>query len=392
MNCRNNEQTKLCCNKYILPIVVGTMLATVAQGFGLAQQGAVSPAIKHSNNWVSNSLQRVSTQNNDHLQRIGNQCTSQRVYSSGTALNVFWFGGSNNEASDPTNDESCELIAVKIDKISANSRRIGGEISVARPIDDVWAILTDYDNLATHVPNLVESRRINDPSSQTWNNVGGTAGNPGDGSYRCRLYQKGAQKIIGFQFGASVTMDMTEQVLSEGNDDEERKIFFKCVDSQFFSTFDGEWSAKTGVDSITGEPITNLNYVVDVRRKGPVPVAALEWRIREDVPTNLREVKRAATTVGSQGVKELQNAQPTPTKRTTVRTRSSRQQQQRVLQSTRIASVASSAVRKNVKDLVNKASSTVASARSRAGGPQVKLAPVRVSWYDDETMAAYLEE
>lgn len=45
-----------------------------------------------------------------------------------------------------------------------------------------------------------------------------------------------------------------------------------------------------------------VSYSVDVRPRGPVPVAALEWRIREDVPTNLRAVKHAALTVGYEGV------------------------------------------------------------------------------------------
>ena len=31
-----------------------------------------------------------------------------------------------------------------------------------------------------------------------------------------------------------------------------------------------------------------------IRPRGPVPVAALEWRIREDVPTNLLAVRAAA--------------------------------------------------------------------------------------------------
>ena len=31
-----------------------------------------------------------------------------------------------------------------------------------------------------------------------------------------------------------------------------------------------------------------------MRPKGPVPVVALEWRIREDIPVNLIAVKRAA--------------------------------------------------------------------------------------------------
>ena len=39
-----------------------------------------------------------------------------------------------------------------------------------------------------------------------------------------------------------------------------------------------------------------------------MPVTALEWRIREDVPTNLRAVKKAALLVGERGVQATQPA------------------------------------------------------------------------------------
>merc|ERR1712157_412693 len=45
--------------------------------------------------------------------------------------------------------------------------------------------------------------------------------------------------------------------------------------------------------------------MVDVRPKGPVPVAALEWRIREDIPNNLRAVKKAAVEVGREGILKM---------------------------------------------------------------------------------------
>lgn len=216
-----------------------------------------------------------------------------------TALNVWWFGGTESKEIDEDSD-SCELVAVRIEKTSPNSRRIAGDITVASPMADVWAILTDYNRLSTHVPNLVASKIVSTKGS----------GTQGDGQYQCRLYQKGAQKIIGFEFGADVTMDMTERVQGgpqpSSSDEtipfpEERKILFKCVDSLFFSEFDGEWSASE-IMGENGEQFTKLSYVVDVRPNGPVPVAALEWRIREDVPTNLRAVKLAAQTVGEAGV------------------------------------------------------------------------------------------
>lgn len=209
-----------------------------------------------------------------------------RTSESSTALQVWWFGGTESSEVNG-DDDSCELVAVRIERTSPNSRRIAGDITVPGRLDDVWSILTDYDRLSIHVPNLMESKI-------RYRNSGGE---PGDGQFRCRLYQVGAQKIIGFDFSASVTMDMTEKIIQRASSSDqfapqERMIGFKCVDSQFFTEFDGDWRVKEEIGPL-GEIETKVSYVVDVRPKGPVPVAALEWRIREDVPTNLRAVKAA---------------------------------------------------------------------------------------------------
>ena len=248
----------------------------------------------------------------------------------------WWFGGVPSASETSTSGDECELVAVRIDRTSPNSRRIAGEIVVNASLMDVWSILTDYDNLSTHVPNLVASKRIN-----SGRDLHLSTGDAGDGSYKCRLYQRGAQKIIGFEFGADVTMDMTESIVVAGKTGpitkshsldaelssepvslsgmfpEERRIDFKCVDSQFFTEFDGTWRVVQMPDNpFTGEAETTVSYTVDVRPKGPVPVAALEWRIREDVPTNLRAVKRAAMEVGYDGVMKSKfgGMQTAPTK------------------------------------------------------------------------------
>lgn len=250
----------------------------------------------------------------------------QRRSSSALSM-VWWFGGSS-DAPTESSDDSCELVAVRIEAPTSNSRRIKGEILVQAPLEAVWSILTDYDNLSTHVPNLVESRRI--PGFSSRGSV------PGDGSYTCRLYQKGAQKIVGFEFGASVTLAMKESIICagprtagvasrtsssasferSGTQDSmmfpsERGIGFKCVDSFFFSEFDGEWRiVETMVD---GECCTMVSYLVDVKPRGPVPVAALEWRIREDVPTNLRAVKKASMEMERYSLKRRPTLRSPPT-------------------------------------------------------------------------------
>ena len=335
-----------------------------------------------------------------------------------TQLNVWWFGGSSSEYSS-SNGDSCELVAVRIDRTSPNSRRISADISIPRPIEDVWAILTDYDQLATHVPNLVESRRVGTADTYYWNAPReGNPSQPGDGTYKCRLYQKGSQKIIGFEFGASLVMDMTESIAVSGNRSrpssssdlnrelllfpEDRRIGFKCIESQFFSEFDGEWRLQSSFNTAAGEPETLVSYMVDVRPKGPVPVAALEWRIREDVPTNLRAVKKASMEVGYQGVMVMRqkrqsrstdeqwnglsntstsllvqrNQQPLPTSNTS---------------SGRLASTGTD-VAQSVKQIVSTAASKAVAAATNRTQPKSRLLPVRVQWYDDETMAKYLKK
>jgi len=290
--------------------------------------------------------------------------TTSKSKSSSSALNVWWFGGTEHPADDR---EECELVAVRIERTSANSRRIWGEIDVPGvEMDDVWSILTDYDRLSTHVPNLVQSKRVDARSRP---------GQPGDGSYQCRLYQQGAQKIIGFEFGASVTMDMTEQVLNAGS---KRGIGFKCVESQFFSEFDGEWMVSEGVSEDGVTPMVSLRYQVDVRPRGPVPVAALEWRIREDVPTNLRAVKKASVETGKRGVMEYRA-------RNNIAPARNLSQQ---------SSTLSARVRQNAGEQITRVKDRIGQTINNARAPAPQLAPLRVkvSWADDETMARYLRE
>jgi len=267
-----------------------------------------------------------------------------------TSLNKWSFGGSKTEVNT---EESSEVVAVNIEKTSRNSRRIGGEITVDAPLQDVWAILTDYDNLATHIPNLVESRKVRGYMGD---------GEQGNGNYKCRLYQKGSQNIIGFEFGADVTMDMVEAIVVEGSDatdalfPPERKIGFKCVQSLFFTTFDGEWQVRSNPNGIT-----TVNYIVDVRPKGPVPILALEWRIKEDVPSNLRALKKAALEVGAEGVRNIRQKQVSAVSR----------------------ALPSKPTKKRT---VNNGITPNQIAGER------ELVPVSIpEWGDDETMGAYLE-
>lgn len=173
---------------------------------------------------------------------------------------------------------------VLIEAPSINTRRVTASIIIDTPMNVVWSILTDYNNLATHVPNLVKSYLV--PAGRS-----------------LRLFQEGAQKIIGFDFRASLLMDMTEEKEDESRALKEWLLRFKLIESRMFDAFDGQWTLRyhsrhREIDPITQQSVykykTKLTYSVFVRPKGPVPVLALEWRIKEDVPINLYAVKVAS--------------------------------------------------------------------------------------------------
>ena len=283
-------------------VVVGLKFLVVS-GFGIVQQPTQPSAWQRHTS--ATSISTATTRTSRHRM---------------PPLLVDWsFGGTETMETIDSDAESCELAPVRIERTSANSRKILGEITAPVPLEDVWAILTDYDRLAIHVPNLMESRITERLSG----------GEQGDGQFRCRLFQRGAQKVFGFEFGASLTMDMNEvmvsgpaplSTLSEESETSsssssssnsgigalggggERLITFKRYDSFFFSGFDGQWKVKELLGEDGNSVETKISYVVDVRPKGPVPVAALEWRIKQDVPTNLLSVRQAAINVGYEGV------------------------------------------------------------------------------------------
>ncbi|CAM9714768.1 unnamed protein product, partial [Hapterophycus canaliculatus] len=198
-------------------------------------------------------------------------------HSGAGGLQMLWSGGRRTKGNEVT---------VNIERTSRNSRRISGSIVVNRPIEDVWLTLTDYDRLAEYVPNLTQSKV-----------------KPTDNG-KIKLWQEGAQKIVGFDFRASVEMFMEEHFGDPENRMAQRKLTFGLLDSQMFNEFDGEWRMQfnsrkqiAGPQGPDFQYTTKLFYMVHIRPKGPVPVLALEWQISNEVPNNLAALKKAAERV-----------------------------------------------------------------------------------------------
>ena len=245
----------------------------------------------------------------------GNDEYMVRPYGPGTSGPVGMFAGRGGLTSSISSER--ELSDVLIEAPSMQSRRISATILVDGEIDEVWKILTDYNNLAFHVPNLVQSYVVQDnrASRYSYKNPNFES-NMDEIDTDVRIFQEGAQKIMGFQFSANLKMDMKARPVGyasravgghagAGKEVTSRSLDFTLADSFMFSAFDGSWTVrKHSIVPVTGKSgqtddvrvRSQLTYSVLVKPRGPVPVAALEWRIKEDVPTNLLEVKKAVET------------------------------------------------------------------------------------------------
>lgn len=168
---------------------------------------------------------------------------------------------------------------MQIERPRADQRVVSAANLINAPLEVVWELLSDYDNLSQYIPNLVESRLCAHPT-------GGI-----------RLSQCGAQRILGFQFRAALVMDMRE---AHKDSDRARAIHFSLVSSKDFKQFSGSWTmvsigddgnSNGDSDSYQNGSKTALFYTVSIVPKGLVPVAAIEWRIAEDVPENMDAVR-----------------------------------------------------------------------------------------------------
>ena len=187
-----------------------------------------------------------------------------------------WAGAPARPASRRTTPVSLKA-PVEILVTGVNSRRISSKIVIQNNMDAVWRTLTDYDNLSSYVPNLIKSYRV-----------------PQKDGKSIRVFQEGAQNVVGFDFSASLLMDMKEV-----RRDALRRplpqpyLSFTCVESFFFQVFSGEWRLVDAGAGDGGKPATELRYCVDITPKGLVPAAAIEFQVKQEVPSNLLGLKRA---------------------------------------------------------------------------------------------------
>lgn len=170
----------------------------------------------------------------------------------------------NNEvaATGTTAQSSPPAVAIQTEKLEGRRRRIVASISVPCAVDQVWQVITDYDNLSQFIPNLTVSRRV-----------------PHDGE-GIRLEQVGTQCFLNVKFCARVVLDMVERFPQE--------VAFSMVEGDF-RLFEGVWRLQPGDDDTT-----TLIYDLVLLPPRAMPAGLIERHIRHDLTQNLSALCQCA--------------------------------------------------------------------------------------------------
>lgn len=171
----------------------------------------------------------------------------------------------NSGVEDPNLQQAVD---VDSEAIEGRQRRISAQIHVSYPREQIWQVLTDYEALASFIPNLSKSERVEHPA-------GGT-----------RIEQVGVQRLLRFNFSARVILDMEECFPEE--------IRFQMVEGDF-REFSGFWRLEdTSSNGALGATAahTSLYYVVRVCPKRVMPVTLIERRLKRDLTVNLLAIQQ----------------------------------------------------------------------------------------------------
>ncbi|MEB3212281.1 MAG: SRPBCC family protein [Leptolyngbyaceae bacterium] len=160
-------------------------------------------------------------------------------------------------------------ITLETQVLEGRKRRLSASITVPHSLENLWQILTAYDQLADFIPSLKESRRIDDP-----------AGN-------IRIEQIGSQSFLKLKFCARVVLDMFEEF--------PHRIGFQMVDGDF-KEFYGAWllSPTKANDSSATSPSTQLTYTLNVLPSRLMPVSVIEKKLSHNLQVNLAAISHRA--------------------------------------------------------------------------------------------------
>jgi len=234
---------------------------------------------------------------------------------------------------------------VRVEKAPDNSRRIFAGIDILASADDVWNVLTNYNELQNVIPNLVVNDVLDVYDGDTSSSEGAEE-LPEE--VRCEnlsktmkgslLRQVGGAKVVGINFTAKTTVEVREwpngmpdyahflDDMWEGKSREERAKEYPRIklkryrfprpfaisnlptrdismqsianDNGDFRLYQGVWRMQPLVGcSPPGQDAMRLTYAVEISPRLYLPVKLVEGRIVRDLCANLEAIREIVTEI-----------------------------------------------------------------------------------------------
>ena len=149
-----------------------------------------------------------------------------------------------------------------MERLPQGVRRLAVQLRTGIPLDVLWEVLTDYEELETFIPNLAKSELVRR-----------------DGP-KVHLQQVGSQQLLGLRFSAQVLLELTEY-RPEG------LLQFRMLRGDF-RRFEGSWRVRSLPEG------SSLLYELTVQGCLGMPIALIEERLRDDLSSNLSAVEAEA--------------------------------------------------------------------------------------------------
>ncbi|MDC3011028.1 SRPBCC family protein [Synechococcus sp. AH-736-G21] len=161
-----------------------------------------------------------------------------------------------------TSTDSGTAIEQTMERLPQGTRRLAAELKSSLPVQLLWDVLTDYENLSRFIPNLSTSELIQ-RQGQT-----------------VRLQQVGSQQLLGLRFSAQVQLELTEYR-------QDGLLQFRMVKGDF-RRFEGSWQIRQRPHG------SSLLYELTVQGCLGMPIGLIEERLRDDLSSNLNAVVQEA--------------------------------------------------------------------------------------------------
>jgi ribosome-associated toxin RatA of RatAB toxin-antitoxin module len=157
---------------------------------------------------------------------------------------------------DPNRDAADVTISVTV--LEGRRRQIQAVIEIPCSQETLWRVLSDYENLATFIPNLVESSIVGQEEGCTL------------------VRQVGRQQFLLLKFAAAVTLKIRESY--------PHTLAFEMIKGDFLE-FAGTWE-------LTPLPTgTQLTYSLTIHPPRHMPLQVVERCLKHDLAANLRAVR-----------------------------------------------------------------------------------------------------